>query len=131
MDTIRPMVRLLEGPELAAYDVVPRTLACRLRVVKTRLLPPGIDGMALGRTVFVRRDRSRKGDDPLLAHELVHVRQWAEQGRIGFVVRYVCGYLTGLVEHRNHRDAYLAIDAEVAARRETAAWVRKARRRSR
>ncbi|MGH8998990.1 MAG: hypothetical protein ACRDY7_06315, partial [Acidimicrobiia bacterium] len=34
--------------------------------------------MTLGRFVLVRRDHL--GDEPLLAHELVHVRQWRDLG---------------------------------------------------
>ncbi len=57
-----------------------------------------------------------------MAHELVHVRQFAEQGRTRFLVSYLRGYFSGLSRLRSHREAYLAIPAEVQARSETLAW---------
>jgi len=79
------------------------------------LLTPGVSAMTLGSTILVRRDRA---DDPvLLHHELVHVRQWRERGVVGFLVPYVRDYLAGRRRGLGHWDAYLAIPAEVEARR--------------
>ena len=46
-------MRRLEGPELVAYDVVPRRLAKRVRVVEVPILPNGADGMTVGSVIFV------------------------------------------------------------------------------
>ena len=54
-------MRRLEGPELVAYDVLPRALAKRVRVVEVSVLPNGADGMTVGTVVFVRDDRSTDG----------------------------------------------------------------------
>lgn len=67
--------------------------------------------------------RGHEGNQKLLAHELVHVRQFGEQGRLRFLATYGAAYLVNLVRLRRHRAAYLAIPAEAEARAETAAWV--------
>jgi hypothetical protein len=73
--------------------------------------------MTLGSTVLMRRDHL--GDERLLAHELVHVRQWRELGVPRFLWRYLSDYFRGRLRGLNHRDAYLAIPLEVEARAET------------
>ena len=115
-------VRRLEGPELLAYDVVPTDLAAKVRVVEVPFLPNGADGMTVGMIIFVREDRDVSGDRALLAHELVHVRQYAEQGAVGFLTRYARDYLNGRRAGSSHRQAYLDIPAEQEARAEEKAW---------
>lgn len=117
-------MRRLEGPEIAAYDLVPRTVAERVRVQQVPVLPPGASGMTIGRLVLLRRDDDRSGSRELLAHELVHARQYTEAGVVRFLAGYLRDYLRGLVTLRSHRAAYLAIPAESAARAEAAAWRR-------
>lgn len=112
--------RPLSEDEKRAYDHVPAPVLDRARVRVVPLLPPGTAGMALGRRVLVRR--GREADRALLAHELVHVRQWHERGTVAFLGRYLGAYVRGLVRVRSHRAAYLAIPAEVEARSEAAAW---------
>ena len=68
-------MRMLEPAELAAYDLIDRQLAARVRIVRVPMLPPGASGMTVGRFVFLTRDDDRTGRRELLAHELVHVRQ--------------------------------------------------------
>jgi hypothetical protein len=115
-------MRRLEGPELVGYDLVEPTLARRVRILRVPVLPPGAAGMTLGRFVLLTADDDRSGTRELIAHELVHVRQFATHGVAGFLVRYVADYVVALREHRNHRAAYLAIPAEVEARQEAARW---------
>jgi hypothetical protein len=86
----------------------------RARIHPVRLLPPGTSAMTFGRHVLVRRDRL--GDAALLHHELVHVRQWREQGVAGFLARYLAAYLRGRLRGLGHWDAYRAIPAEREAR---------------
>ena len=115
-------MRRLEGPELLAYDVVPNELAKRVRVIEVPFLPNGADGMTIGTIVFLRDDRDTSGDRALMAHELVHVRQFAEQGVIPFFASYVGDYLRGRRAGSNHRQAYLDIEAEQEARAEADRW---------
>ncbi len=114
--------RRLEGPELVGYDHIEPDILAMARVVRVPILPPGADGMTLGHHVLVIDDTDRSGRRTLMAHELVHVRQFAELGRTRFLIRYLAGYLQALRRTRRHRDAYLAIPAEIEARREAEAW---------
>jgi hypothetical protein len=112
--------RSLTAAELRLYDHVPRELAARTRLHRVRHLGSGAHGMTLGRHVLLVRGHE---DDPkLLAHELVHVRQYAEQGFLRFLARYLWNYGRNLVRLRNHREAYLAIPAEVEARADADRW---------
>ena len=87
-----------------------------------RLWRPGVGALTLGSVVFV--DPCVLGDDERLArvviHELVHVRQFEEEGWFAFLWRYVLGYLAGRRSGLTSRDAYLAIPAEKEAREITA-----------
>lgn len=107
--------RCLNELELAAYDVLPRALAERARIFRVPMLAPGTSGMTIGRFVFVTSDEVRDGTRKLLAHELVHVRQWHELGVYRFLVRYLASYARQLVRLRKHRKAYRAISLEVEA----------------
>jgi len=114
--------RPLEGPELVGYNHIDASLLAEVRVIKVPFLMPGTGGMTLGHHVLLVRDSDRSGQSMLLAHELVHVGQFARAGRIGFLVRYLRDYFRGLIRLRNHRAAYLAIPAEVEARQAAGAW---------
>ncbi len=117
-------MRRLEGPELASYDLEPE-LAARVRIVRVPFLTPGTSGMTIGRFVFLISDVDRSGRRELVAHELVHVRQYAEVGLVPFLWRYLRDYLAGLRRLRNHRQAYLAIPTEVEARAEARRWMQE------
>lgn len=114
--------RRLTGAELDAYDVLPRALAQRVWVVQVPLLAPGSSGMSFRRTVLLLRDDVRDGSSRLLAHELVHVRQYYELGVTGFLVRYLAAYTRQLVTLRRHRAAYYAIPFEREAYRLADEW---------
>lgn len=88
-----------------------------VRIVPVPRLTPGVSAMTLGRWVLVRRDRL--GDVDLLVHELVHVRQWREQGAVRFLSRYLSAYLRGRLRGLGHWEAYRAVPAEVEARETT------------
>lgn len=82
----------------------------------------GISGMTIRNWVFV--DPSLLTGDPkrlarLVIHELVHVRQYRDQGYVPFTVRYVYEYLAGLVAGKGIRESYLDIAAEREARQVT------------
>jgi hypothetical protein len=116
------VIRSLTADEVARYDVVPAELARRVRLVRVRFLPGGYGAMTLGRLVLLARPVAGDGSSALLAHELVHVRQWAELGVVGFLARYLWGFAAGLGRARRWRPAYLAITLERQARAEAAAW---------
>ena len=86
----------------------------RARVVPVRWLPLGVYGMTLGHTILVRKEQA--GDEALLCHEMVHVRQWEELGVPRFLWRYLSSYLRGRLRGLSHQDAYRAIPLEVEAR---------------
>lgn len=117
--------RPLNDAELDSYDVLPKYLARRVRIVNVPTLPGGYDGMTLGFTILLANTVDEQGNSPLLAHELVHVRQWADQGRIRFPGRYLGSFAHGLRLHRSWRRAYLSVEAETEARRETSEWLRR------
>lgn len=81
--------------------------------------------MTLGRLVLVLRDDDRSGRHLLLAHELVHVSQYAELGTAGFLRRYVREYFHNLRGLRSHRRAYEAISLEAEARAAAERWRRQ------
>ena len=89
-------------------------MARRARVIPVPWLPLGVAGMTLRHVILVRR--GHEGDEALLAHEMVHVRQWQELGVPRFLWRYLSSYLRGRLGGLSHQDAYLAIPFEVEAR---------------
>jgi hypothetical protein len=93
---------------------VPRRDLERARLVIVPVLTPGVDAMTLGRWILVRRGHD--DDDELLAHELVHVRQWRELGAARFLTRYLGAYVHGRVRGLGHKAAYHAIPLETEAR---------------
>ena len=115
-------MRRLEGPEIQSYDVLSHELAERVRIVRVPVLPFGSSAMAVGRFVLLRTDNDRSGNRKLLAHELVHVRQWHEAGCWAFLWAYLGDYFRELKRHRCHRDAYLAIRAQREAFAEADDW---------
>ena len=118
-------MRRLEGPELVAYDVLDPDLAKQVRIFEVPVLPRGADGMTIGSWIFLKDDRDRTGDRALLAHELVHVRQYAERGYLRFSFDYLRHYGAGLLRHRKSKQAYLDIPAEVEARADADDWRRR------
>ena len=85
-----------------------------------RLWHGPVAAMTVASTIYLRP--GLEGTDPdvlarLLVHELVHVRQWRELGRIRFVARYVGDYLRHRLRGLSHPDAYASIRYEVEARR--------------
>ncbi|MEM7274486.1 MAG: hypothetical protein AAF547_15480 [Actinomycetota bacterium] len=111
--------------EVAAYDVVPAEIARRVRIIRIPLIPGGYAGMTLVRTVLLARDVEPDGSSPLLAHELVHVRQWTEEGILRFSSSYLGSFLRNLARLRRWNAAYHQIDHELEAKQETTDWLRR------
>jgi hypothetical protein len=108
-------IRRLSPSEIASYDLVPPAIARRAVLVRVPVLPPGAVGLTSGRFVLLLHDEPTDGSSDLIAHELVHVRQFAETGRLRFASRYLGAYLRNLLRYRRHRLAYLHIPAEQEA----------------
>lgn len=75
-------------------------------------VPPGADGITLGRLVIVRHGAATPY---VMRHEMVHVRQWSRYGTVGFLVRYLGSYARWRLLRKGHRGAYLRIPLEIEA----------------
>jgi Domain of unknown function (DUF4157) len=106
--------RRLDADERERCTHVPARDLDRARLVTVPVLTPGVAGMTLGRWVLVRRRHEH--DRGLIAHELVHVRQWRELGAARFLARYLGAYARGRWRGLGHRAAYEAIPLEAEAR---------------
>ncbi len=76
-------------------------------------VPPGADGLTLGRFVFIRK--GHETSRYLLAHELVHVGQYRRRGVPGFLGRYVGRYLLLRLDGFGHDAAYRRLPEEIEA----------------
>jgi len=83
------------------------------RVVVGDLVPPQAEALTLGNTIFVRKRSS--GHQGLMAHELVHVRQFKDMGSVRFLARYAGSYLRFRLSGYGHMAAYRRIPLEVEA----------------
>lgn len=114
--------RRLNAVELEHYTLIPRALAERVRVYEIPSLPGSYVGITLGRHVFLATDVADDGQSLLLAHELVHTRQWHEQGVVGFGRRYVGAFVRSVLRTHSWNESYRAIPAEVEAREDADRW---------
>jgi hypothetical protein len=87
-------------------------------------VPPGAAAITIGSVISVRR--GHEVDEHLIRHELVHVRQWAELGFVGFLWLYVGAYLHWRLRGYGHWAAYRRIPLECEAD-----WEARANRRIR
>jgi hypothetical protein len=108
------MPRQLDAREREQFTHVPARDVERARLVRVPALTPGVAGMTLGRWILLRRGHEH--DTDLIAHELVHVRQWRELGAPQFLARYLGAYARGRWRRLGHKAAYEAIPFEVEAR---------------
>ena len=76
-------------------------------------VPPGADAITIGRFVLVRR--GHEDSRYLLAHELVHVRQYRERGIPRFLAGYLTGYLRLRLDGWGHDAAYRRLPEEIEA----------------
>ena len=76
-------------------------------------VPPGAAAITIGRVVSVRTRAA--GRAHLLAHEAEHVRQFAERGVVGFLLRYLADYLALRAAGWPHWSAYRRLPLEVEA----------------
>jgi hypothetical protein len=116
--------RRLNESELESYRHVPRSLATQVRIVEVRALPGGYVGMTLRNLILLSERVADDGTSSLLAHELVHVQQWHEEGRARFLWRYIWDFTSALVRTRSWSRSYRAIRHEVEAREAATRWSR-------
>ncbi len=122
--TNAPRRRNLDPEEITTFTHIADGLCARVRLIRTNLLPRAADGMTIGRFVLLRDDHIENRASTLLAHELVHVRQFAEMGMPRFFASYFGSYFKNLARTRNHRQAYLDIPLEIEARRLAGTWAK-------
>lgn len=79
-------------------------------------VPPGSDGLTIGRYIMIRK--GHEDSEYLIAHEMVHVRQYWEQGVPRFLATYLRSYLQFRRQGLGHHAAYLRIPQEVEADQE-------------
>jgi uncharacterized protein DUF4157 len=84
-----------------------------------KALGPRVHAITLMRTIMVHPalfDRVVAGDEPeLLAHELIHVAQWEDDGVCAFLWHYLKDYARLRLLGANHDAAYRGIGYEYQA----------------
>lgn len=117
------MARRLTAEERRRFDLVPASVTSTATMVPVGFVPPGFVGITVGRRIMLRKGHEDR--QQLLAHELVHVRQYQELGVPRFLARYLGEYARGLVRLRKPHAAYRAISFEVEAREQAARWAKR------
>jgi hypothetical protein len=115
--------RTLTDEEQERFDLVPKTVTTKAKVMPISFVPPGFVGITVGNRIMLRKGHEQK--EQLIAHELVHVRQFQELGIPRFFARYLTEYVKGIVELRKVHAAYRAISFEVEAREEASRWAKR------
>lgn len=97
-------------PEAVAVRPVPRPLR--------RLWPKWAAAMTMPWGIYVRPD-VLDGDDAalarIIAHELIHTRQWKTHGPVRFLRQYLAEYVRGRARRLGHKRAYRNISLEAEA----------------
>ena len=83
---------------------------------------PGATATTVGRLVLIRP--GAEDDAVLVRHEAEHVRQYAELGLVGFLVRYTADYLRWRIRGYGHWAAYRRIGFEIEAEWISRRWAR-------
>lgn len=118
-------IRGLTEHEQRVYDVVDTALAAKVRVVDIPFIPGGYSGMTLWNWICLADPQPTTGTSTLLAHELVHVQQWHDQGAVTFSWTYLSAFVRGLRIHRSWKQAYRQIPQEVEARQSASNWAQR------
>lgn len=95
--------------------------------ILTRIWGRNTAAMTLGSHILIESSLLEKPGEhlsALIAHELIHVRQWREKGSFLFLVTYVRQYLLARVRGATHDVAYRGIALEVEARQGAQAYLR-------
>jgi len=85
-----------------------------------RLWVGPVQAMTLPGVIYASPDAFRALEQgtarALLIHELEHVHQWRDHGRLGFTIRYLGDYVGARLAGFSHATAYRAISFEREAR---------------
>lgn len=111
--------------EIDAYDLVPDWVARRAKLVRIPWLPGPYRGMTIGTLILMRGDLLDRGINRVVAHELVHVRQYMEYGKLGFWFRYLKDFFTLYIGAWDWDNAYRSIGFEAEAYALDREWVRR------
>ncbi len=106
-------------PEKVRVHIAPRVL--------TLIWGRTTAAMTVRSTILIDRallERPGERLATLIAHELIHVRQWQEKGVLLFLLTYIRQYLLARVRGASHDVAYRAIGMEVEAREGAQAYLR-------
>ena len=117
--------RRLTDSEIEAYDLVPAWVAQQALLVRIPGLPGGYRGMTLSRLVLLTTDFDTADASQLVAHELVHVRQYIQYGKLGFARRYLGEFFTTLTQTRHWMTAYRSISLEKEAYELADQWAQR------
>jgi len=119
--------RRLNLTELSSYDVLPDEILKNVKVIKMPRISKTFTGITLGKYIFLSKKLEYDGKSLLIAHELVHVRQWHELGVIGFLWKYLSEFFKGLVKEKNWMKAYNKISLEQEAQLIANLWQERKR----
>lgn len=123
------VVRRIAPDEAELYrTVVDADIAEKVWLVQLPTIPGPYSGLTIANVVIIDRKLPPGTPSALLAHELVHVRQFHDQGIVRFTLEYNKSFIIGQVTERRWSKAYRAIPAEVEARSETTRWLRESAR---
>ena len=114
--------RPLNAAERSSYTHVRPDVLDRTRIKTLLWMPGSFQGITLGRYIYLTTPELDDGSSRLLAHELVHVQQYADIGIVRFYLRYLAYFGRGLRIQRKWMPAYRDIPAEVEARALTTEW---------
>lgn len=115
-------VRGLTKEEIIAYDFVPKNVINQVKIINIPNIMGTFKGLTIGKYIFISKKIPCDGSSHLIAHELVHVRQWNELGIIGFTVKYLSDFFSKLIKHKNWINAYSEIILESEARDISQKW---------
>jgi len=116
--------RRLTTEEINSYALLPTEIAMKVRIFKIPEITKLFRGITIGRWIFLTKELPCDGKSNLIAHELVHVRQWVELGILGFLSRYLSEFFKKLIKTRNWMKSYYQISLECQAREEAARWTK-------
>ena len=83
-------------------------------IIKNSKLPEmlswfmNVGGITLFPFIFIKGE----GNDQLIRHESIHIKQYAETLVLGFLLVYLWDFVHGLLKYRNYDDAYRSIRFE-------------------
>jgi len=81
------------------------------KVPKMMSLVINVYAITLWPFIFIRDD----GDERVIRHESIHIKQYSELFVVGFLILYLYDWIKGLIKYRNKEAAYYNIRFEQEA----------------